>query len=228
MAPRGPVATGQKGRILSEAQGGGDLGQTSEIRGLVRCQRQRVIRAIWADHVVHHRIGRYLQEIQSFSLAFGKDECLMIHIERAGCSWDTEQFDQDCRRDLLSYTGAYHVFITKNSHPESMLHRLESLPTIDPGIWTDLLVIANAAAKIAGLGDEGGLGNRRGIGTGLGKHVAHLSDLALRLLRRGPECLAEREAVGILQSPFVLTKQWPAIRIGEWKHLAVAEIEQNG
>jgi hypothetical protein len=25
-----------------------------------------------------------------------------------------------------------------------------------------------------------------------------------------------------------LTKQWPAIRIGEWKHLAVAEIEQNG
>jgi len=47
-----------------------------------------------------------------------------------------------------------------------------------------LIVIADAAAEVADLGDEDGLGDRGRIGTGLGKHnSADFGDLAFRLLR---------------------------------------------
>src|SRR6516162_10098712 len=58
-------------------------------------------------------------------------------------------------------------------------------------VYLQLLVIAHPAAQIACPGNVAHLRNRRRRRTGLGKHVAHLGDLAFRLLRRSVELQAK-------------------------------------
>jgi hypothetical protein len=67
---------------------------------------------------------RYLQELNPFSLAFGRENCLMIHIERTGKSWDDEKFDTSGRGDFLHYPGTRHILITNNGEPKDMLGQI--------------------------------------------------------------------------------------------------------
>lgn len=71
--------------------------------------------------------NRYIQELHAFSMAYGKDACLMIHIQRHGKSWDDEKFDVAGRGDFLHYVGAKHCVITNNGKPEEMLSQLGRL-----------------------------------------------------------------------------------------------------
>jgi hypothetical protein len=71
--------------------------------------------------------NRYTQEIHPFSLAFGRDDCLMIHISRQGKSWDDEKFDTSGKGDFLHFVGARHASLNNNGKPEDMLSQLERI-----------------------------------------------------------------------------------------------------
>ena len=79
------------------------------------------------------------------------------------------------------------------------------LPTaispVDCASESRLLVIADAAAQIAHLGDETHLLNRRLVGARPWKHVADLSDLTFRFLCRGKEFGTIHPARGVLKGP---------------------------
>jgi len=79
----------------------------------------------------------------------------------------------------------------------SLVTRRGGLPPTSPirdqaAKIVNLLVVADAAAQIADFGDESHLRNRRFVGTGPWPHVANLSDLTFRLLRRCVEVRAGR------------------------------------
>jgi hypothetical protein len=68
----------------------------------------------------------------------------------------------------------------------------------DQGAWNDLLVIADATAQIADPGYEANLLCWGFVRTRPYKHVAKLSDVTFRLLKRVVEFLAKRLAVDVL------------------------------
>src|SRR5262245_33768140 len=84
-----------------------------------------------------------------------------------------------------------------------------------------LFVVADAATKIARLGDKGDLGGRRLISSRPGKHVAHCGDLAFGLLCRSVEFWAKHFASGILQRPAIGASQL----LYAGNELAVAKVE---
>ena len=73
-----------------------------------------------------------------------------------------------------------------------MQGRRNSAPLKMIGSWNGLFVIADATAQIANPGYEAHLRHRLWVGTRPWKHVADLSDLTFRLLRRGIEFQADR------------------------------------
>ena len=88
-----------------------------------------------------------------------------------------------------------------------------------------LLVIADTAAQVVDPGYEGHLRNRLRVGSWPWKHVAHFSELAFRLLRRGVLFLAKRLAGGIFNVPNIRAKDCLGIRVREWMDDAVAGIK---
>jgi hypothetical protein len=70
---------------------------------------------------------RYLDEINPFCLAFGKDQCLIIHLERAGKSWKREAWDTTGPQDHLRYTGARHLVLINNGTVDELLPRLHQI-----------------------------------------------------------------------------------------------------
>ena len=127
------------------------------------------------------------------------------------------------KADMRDVTASC-LLLTQSGHRprQSRVTALMEVP-----ITPRLIVIADAAAEVAELGDEDGLGNRGQIGTWLGKHnSADFGDLAFRHLRHLLEDhLPEVKALGVLQRPVVLAEQRLEIRIGEGMQRAVAEIE---
>src|SRR5258705_1964563 len=78
-----------------------------------------------------------------------------------------------------------------------------------------LLVVSDAAAQFADLGYEAHLRKRRRGGARLWKHVAlQLSDLTIRLLRRGVDCQTIRVAHGDFKGSNVRAS-WNSLRTGE-------------
>ena len=92
-------------------------------------------------------------------------------------------------------------------------------------VSTGLLVIADAAAQITCLGDETHLRNRRLVYAGPWKHVADLSDLTIRFLRRGVEFRAIYLAGGVLKGPNIRAQKLLCIVAGDGKDFAVAEVK---
>jgi hypothetical protein len=88
-----------------------------------------------------------------------------------------------------------------------------------------LLVITDAASYVASPGYEGHLRNRFWVGTRLCKHVADLSELSFRLLRRGVLFLAKFLASRVLKVSGIRAKELLSIRVGERIDLTVADIE---
>jgi hypothetical protein len=91
-----------------------------------------------------------------------------------------------------------------------------------------LLVVADAAAQITRLGDETHLRNRRLVCAGPWKHVADLSDLTIRFLRRGVEFRAIYLAGGVLKGPDIRAQKLLCIVAGNGKDFAVAEFKAKG
>jgi hypothetical protein len=95
------------------------------------------------------------------------------------------------------------------------------LPTVispmDCASENGLLVIADAAAQIAHLGDETHLLNRRLVGARPWKHVADLSDLTFRFLCRGVEFRAIYFAGGVPKAPNIRAQKLLCIVAGDGK-----------
>src|SRR5262249_15751486 len=70
-----------------------------------------------------------------------------------------------------------------------------------------LFVIADTATKVARLGNEGHLGNRRPVGTWPGKHIVDLGDLTFRLLRGVIELRTKHFSGWVLKGPGVSPNQ---------------------
>jgi hypothetical protein len=69
---------------------------------------------------------RYLDEITPFSNSFGRDACLIIHIERQGKRW-ADADGHSSPSDYLTYSGAHHVSLTNDGSPNELLPRLVKL-----------------------------------------------------------------------------------------------------
>lgn len=73
---------------------------------------------------------RYIDELSPISLAYGKEACLLIHLERTGHSWADEKFDSaktHVPSDYLNYPGASHIILSNNGPLSDLLPRLATL-----------------------------------------------------------------------------------------------------
>jgi hypothetical protein len=66
---------------------------------------------------------RFPEEPAPFSLAYGSHECLIISIDRKGCSWSAT--DIGC--SLLRLPGAAHIALSNNTTINDMLSTMESV-----------------------------------------------------------------------------------------------------
>ena len=95
----------------------------------------------------------------------------------------------------------------------------------DRWVRNGLLVIADAAAQITHLGDETYLRDRRLVCAGPWKHVADLSDLTFRFLRRSVKFRTKYLAGGVLEGPNIRAQILLCIVAADGKDFAVADLK---
>ncbi len=66
---------------------------------------------------------RFPEEPAPFSLAYGTDECLVITIDRKGCSWSG---DREIGQSLIRLPGVAHAALSNNSTIENALSIIET------------------------------------------------------------------------------------------------------